>query len=187
MTTARPALLIVDMFTRFDFPEAHLVKLGALRAARQIARLRENFRHHRNPVIYANDNFANWQMDFKELVDACLETPGASSTIAGILRPAADDYFVLKPKHSAFLATPLVVLLAKLGCNRLVITGMTADSCIAATCFDSNAREYETVVIAEAVAGISARKNRALQLLKESKAAKVASVDSYLGRSSGRQ
>jgi nicotinamidase-related amidase len=179
MKKHRPALLIIDMFTLFDFQEAELVMHSALLAARQIARLGRQFRERGQPVIYANDNFANWQMDFKELVRACLRTEGPSSEIAKLLAPEPGDYFVLKPKHSAFLATPLAVLLAKLGANELVVTGMTAESCVAATCFDSNAREYETVVIREAVAGIATRKSTALRLLQQSKAARVISMKHY--------
>lgn len=181
MKKTTPALLIVDMFSRFDFPEADLIASSALNASKAVARLRQHFKAEGDPVIYANDNFANWQMDFKELVQECLAADGVSAKIATLLRPALDDYFVLKPKHSAFLATPLAALLAKLGCNQLVVCGMAADSCIASTCFDSNSREYETVVVPEAIAGIGARKARALQLLEDSQAAKVVPIDRYLG------
>lgn len=182
MSTPSPALLIIDMFTLFDFPDADQVKPDALRAARQIARLARHFRQRGLPVIHANDNFANWQMDFRELVAACLATDGASSAIAKALAPVPGDYFVLKPKHSAFLTTPLTVLLAKLGVNELVVCGMTAESCVAATCFDSNAREYDTVVIREAVAGKGAHKTTALRLLQDAKAAKVLRLATYLSR-----
>ena len=182
MTTPSPALLIIDMFTGFDFPEAGQVKPKALEAARHIATLAQRFRALGHPVIYANDNFANWQMDFKELVRLCLATEGESSAIAKILEPEHGDYFVLKPKHSAFLATPLAVLLAKLGVRELLVAGMTAESCITATCFDGNAREYDTIVVQEAVAGIGSRKTTALRLLEESKAATVLKLASYLRR-----
>jgi len=182
MSQSTPALLIIDMFTLFDFPEADQVKPRALQAARSIAVLARRFRERGNPVIYANDNFANWQMDFKELVGLCLATEGASSEIAQVLQPQPGDYFVLKPKHSAFLATPLTVLLAKLGVSELVVAGMTAESCIAATCFDSNAREYDTIVVQEAVAGIGSLRTTALRLLDDSKAARVLSLASYLRR-----
>lgn len=182
MKKPSPALVIIDMFTQFDFPEADLIKPSARQAAGHIARLARHFRHGQHPVIYANDNFANWQMDFKELVGACLETPGTSSEIARLLSPQKGDYFVLKPKHSAFLATPLSVLLAKLGVNELVVAGMTAESCVAATCFDSNAREFDTYLVREAVAGIGSRKSTALRLLQDSKAAKVLQMSSYLRR-----
>lgn len=182
MKKPSPALIIIDMFNQFDFPEAEQVTSSAVEAARHIARLMRHFHGREYPVIYANDNFANWQMDFKELVDVCAATEGASSVIANTLRPQQGDYFVLKPKHSAFLATPLAVLLAKLGVNELVVTGMTAESCVAATCFDSNAREYDTVVVREAVAGERSKKTTALRLLEESKAAKVLRITSYLRR-----
>jgi len=68
MKKTTPALLIVDMFSRFDFPEADLIASSALNASKAIARLRQHFKAEGDPVIYANDNFANWQMDFKELV-----------------------------------------------------------------------------------------------------------------------
>lgn len=182
MSQPIPALLIIDMFTLFDFPEAGQVKPEALKAARHIERLAQHFRKRDHPVIYANDNFANWQMDFKELVKLCLTTEGESSAIAKLLQPEHGDYFVLKPKHSAFLATPLTVLLAKLGVRELVIAGMTAESCITATCFDANAREYQTIVVQEAVAGIGSRKTTALRVLEESKAATVLKIASYLRR-----
>ena len=101
MNTPSPALLIIDMFTLFDFPEAGPVKPKALEAARHIARLAQHFRKRGHPVIYANDNFANWQMDFKELVRLCFTTEGESSAIAKLLQPEHGDYFVLKPKHSS--------------------------------------------------------------------------------------
>ncbi|WP_315385989.1 isochorismatase family cysteine hydrolase [uncultured Stenotrophomonas sp.] len=182
MSHSTPALLIIDMFTLFDFPEADQVKPKALQAAGKIAVLARRFRERGNPVIYANDNFANWQMDFKELVSVCLATEGESSAIAQILQPQPGDYFVLKPKHSAFLATPLSVLLAKLGVRELVVAGMTAESCITATCFDSNAREYETIVVQEAVAGIGSTRTTALRLLHDSKAARVVKLATYLRR-----
>lgn len=182
MSQSIPALVIIDMFTLFDFPEAGPVKPKALEAARHIERLAKHFRKRSHPVIYANDNFANWQMDFKELVRLCLTAEGEPSAIAKLLQPEHGDYFVLKPKHSAFLATPLTVLLAKLGVRELVIAGMTAESCITATCFDANAREYDTIVVQEAVAGIGSRKTTALRLLEESKAATVLKMASYLRR-----
>jgi len=182
MSQPIPALLIIDMFTLFDFPEAGQAKPEALKAAGHIERLAQHFRKRDHPVIYANDNFANWQMDFKELVKLCLTTEGESSAIAKLLQPEHGDYFVLKPKHSAFLATPLTVLLAKLGVRELVIAGMTAESCITATCFDANAREYQTIVVQEAVAGIGSRKTTALRVLEESKAATVLKIASYLRR-----
>jgi len=182
MAKPASALLIVDMFSKFDFPQAEALEASAIAAAKAIAQLREHFQVSGRPVIYANDNFADWQLDFKELVQVCLRCEGTPATIARILVPSPGDYFVLKPKHSAFLATPLSILLAKLGCNQLVIAGMAAESCITATCHDSNAREYDTIVVREAVAGMGSNKARALRLLEDASTATVVSLKTILAR-----
>jgi nicotinamidase-related amidase len=87
---------------------------------------------------------------------------------------------VLKPKHSAFLATPLPVLLAKLSVRRLWLSGMTADSCVLATALDANAREFDVVLAREAVAGRPSQKQRAMALLADSGAARVARIASLV-------
>ncbi len=180
MQTKPPALLIIDMFSKFDFPQAPAIEASALAAARKIAVLRRHFQQLGYPTIYANDNFCDWKRDFREHVQACLQTPGTSAEIARLLLPTEDDYAILKPKHSAFLASPLVILLAKLGVERLVVVGMAADSCVAATCFDANSREYDTVVVKEAVAGSGQSAKLALAMLEGAKAAKVMSMTSFL-------
>jgi len=39
-------------------------------------------------------------------------------------------YFVLKPMHSAFYATPLEILLRHLHVRRVITVGVTADQCV---------------------------------------------------------
>jgi len=50
--------------------------------------------------------------------------------IAELLRPQAEDYFVLKPKQSGFYFTSLDLLLKHLGAETLILTGLTGDICI---------------------------------------------------------
>ena len=120
-----------------------------------IARLRARFRAAGAPVIYVNDNFAHWRADFHALVAMCAHPDAAGATIASQLAPEADDFFVLKPRHSAFLATPLPFLLANLGTTRLVITGIAADACVLATAMDAHARDYRVEVVRDGVASRS--------------------------------
>jgi len=169
------ALLIIDLFSLFDFPQGRQLAPYAVRAAQRTARLRAAFDAHRCPVIYANDNFGNWQRDFPQLVEACRQKGGASARIVEYLAPSEEHYFILKPKHSAFLATPLPVLLAKLGTRRLVLAGMALDACVLATAIDANSREYATVVAREAVAALPDRRQPALQTLQRSGAVEVLS------------
>jgi nicotinamidase-related amidase len=167
------ALLIIDMISPFDFPEAPAMHADLLRAARQIQRLRETCHRSGRPVIYANDNFAHWRSGFHELVAMAGASGDIAREVASLLAPGPEDYFILKPKHSAFLATALPILLAKLGVDTLFLTGMTADACILSTAMDANAREYRVRVVREAVAGLAERKRWAFSLISASHAADV--------------
>lgn len=170
---SRAALLIIDVFSLFDFPEADELAPAAIDAAKEAARIRREFDKRQLPVIYANDNFGDWQRDFPQLVRDCRHNGGSSAEVVKHLGPGAGHYFVLKPKHSAFLATPLAILLAKLNVNQLVLCGMALDSCVLATALDANSREYRTVVARQAVAALPERREAALQVLERSGAAKV--------------
>ncbi len=176
----RAALLIIDVFSLFDFPKADLLAPSAVTASVEAARIRHEFDRRRLPVIYANDNFGNWQRDFPQLVKECLKKGGPSGVIAQNLRPRAGHYFVLKPKHSAFLATALPVLLSKLEISDLVLCGMALDSCVLATALDANSHEYSTIIAADAVAALPDRRTNALQLIHQSEAAKVMTTNSLL-------
>lgn len=163
------ALLVIDMMNLFDFDGGTALAKSAITCSRAIRRLRDRFDKAGAPVIYVNDNFSNWQGDFRELIAACQTSDGPSSTISRALSPRAGHYHVLKPKHSAFLGTPLAILLTKLGVQRLVLTGISADSCILSTATDANMREMELWIPGDAVAAITRdRKAKALSLIKAS-------------------
>ncbi|HBK45735.1 MAG TPA: cysteine hydrolase [Xanthomonadaceae bacterium] len=179
-TSGNPALLIIDMISAFDFPEATPLAPHILAAARTIRRLRARFHALGLPVIYANDNFANWRTDFAGLVAMASASGALGAQVSGMLEPDAADYFILKPKHSAFLATALPVLLAKLGVRRLFLTGMTADSCVLATAMDANAREYRVAVVSDGVAGMPGAKKAALAAMKASTAGEIVGAGAVL-------
>ncbi len=163
------ALLIVDMINLFDFEGGRPLAEAAAAIAPRIARLRQRFHDAGAPTLYVNDNFANWRGEFRDLLGACLEAEGPPSEIVRHLAPRAHDYYVLKPKHSGFLGTPLAILLAKLGMPRLVLAGLSTDSCILATAQGANMREYDLWVPSDCVAAISPeRSTRALKLMAAS-------------------
>jgi nicotinamidase-related amidase len=105
------ALLLIDVINDLDFPEGDQLLRHALPMARQIATLKRRARAEGIPVIYVNDNFGRWRSDFSAQVEHCLEDGVCGKPVAELLRPAKDDYFVLKPKHSGFFSTTLDTLL----------------------------------------------------------------------------
>jgi predicted amidohydrolase len=120
------------------------------------------------PVVYANDNSGQWRSDFKFVVHGSLESTGPGADITRALEPAAQDYFVLKPKHSAFFATPFEILLDHLGTRRLIIAGVSGDQCAINTAADARMRDFEVAVPADCVASLTpARNQRAIEHLRD--------------------
>jgi nicotinamidase-related amidase len=171
--SAPAALLVIDMIGLLDFPRAARMAPRAVAAARRIQALRRGFHDHDWPVIFVNDNFARWRSDFHEQVAMAVHAGGAPCEIATRLDPGPRDHFVLKPKHSAFLATPLPVLLAKLGVRRLLLTGMALESCVLATAIDANSREFDVAVVRDGVAGLPELAAPTLKVLEGSGTAQV--------------
>ncbi len=150
------ALLLIDVINDFDFEGAERLVRFAIPAARKIARLKERAKQNKVPVIYVNDNFGQWQSDFRQQVDRCAGSEGPAGKIVEMLRPAPDDYFVLKPKHSGFFSTPLDVLLNHLGTSKLILTGFAADICVLYTANDAYMRDFSLIVATDCVASESA-------------------------------
>ena len=146
------ALLLIDFMNPFDYAGAELLAPRAIRAAQNTGRLKARMREARVPVIYANDNFGRWESDFEAVVANCRDRGGASARIAELLAPAAGDRSILKPRHSAFFGTPLEFLLDELGADTLVLTGISADSCIMFTAHDAYLRQYALWVPGDCVA-----------------------------------
>ncbi len=168
------ALLIIDMINLFDFPGGQALAQQARPVARRLHTLKQRFRAAGAPVIYVNDNFMHWQADFKEIVAISSHPDAPGAEIATVLRPEPDDYFILKPKHSAFLATPLPLLLAQLAVRRLVLTGLATDSCILATAMDAHAREYVVEIPRDGVASRSTRlRDQALSAMHDASCAAI--------------
>ena len=154
------ALLIVDMISHWRFPGAEALLAQSARMAPHIAALKARCRRAGVPAIYANDNHGRWRSDFRRVVDESLAQGGAGARITTLLAPDDDDYFVLKPKHSGFFATPLDLLLQHLQARRLIITGVATDQCVTTTAVDARMRDYEVIVPRDCVATEDAARNR---------------------------
>jgi nicotinamidase-related amidase len=168
------AVIVLDMINDLEFPEGEAVLRAALPAAERIAALAARARAARVPVIFANDNFGRWRSELDEVIEHVLHGRVRGQPLAERLRPEGDDYVVLKPKHSAFFATPLDTLLKHLGTEQLVLTGLTAEMCILFTAMDAHIRDFDLHVPADCVAGASPERTReALRYLEEVLGAEV--------------
>ncbi|HVG19870.1 MAG TPA: isochorismatase family cysteine hydrolase [Blastocatellia bacterium] len=164
---AHAALLLIDVINDFEFEGAEALFEHALPMARRTAELKKRAKRAGVPVIYINDNFGKWQSDFQKLIKHCLETPARGRPIVELLKPDEDDYFVLKPKHSAFFSTTLDTLLNYLKVGTLIITGVAGDICVLFTASDAFMRDFHLIVPADCVASNDPQDNdNALQHMK---------------------
>jgi nicotinamidase-related amidase len=178
------ALLILDMISDFRFPEGEQAARAARRIAPHVAKLKERVHHAGFAVIYVNDNPGKWQSDGPALVRKALSERSLGAQVASMLKPGEDDYFILKPRHSAFYATPLELLLEHIGARRLILTGVSSHQCVLFTATDAHVRDFEIVVPSDCVASPSAAQTRfALKYFRDALGASVAPLSSLrLGR-----
>jgi nicotinamidase-related amidase len=145
-------VLLIDLINDFEFDGADPMFKNTLAIAQPIAKLKKNAKAAGIPVIYVNDNFGKWQSDFRKLVDHCVEDNVKGKPIAQLLRPDEQDYFVLKPKHSAFYSTSLDLLLRYLKANTLILTGIAGNICVLFTASDGYMRDFNLLVPQDCIA-----------------------------------
>ncbi len=171
-------LLLIDVINDLEFEGAEALAAQAVPMAERIAVLKRRAKAAGIPAIYVNDNFGRWQSDFNKVVEHCLEDGVRGEAVARLLRPEEDDYFVLKPKHSAFYATTLDTLLHYLGAKRLILTGMAGNICILFSANDGYMRDYHLVVPADCVASNTPELNaHALEQMRDVLKADISASD----------
>jgi len=162
------ALLLIDVINDLEFPEAEQMLDAAMKMARQIARLKKRAHRARVPAIYVNDNFGKWKSDFRATIEHCAEKNVRGREIVKMLKPAEQDYFVLKPKHSGFFSTSLEMLLRYLGSETLILTGIAGNFCVLFTANDAYMRDYKLIVPRDCTVSNTAKENEeALQLMRK--------------------
>ena len=154
------ALIILDVLSDFRFPDGEAVLRAARRIAPRIARLKSKAREAGMATLYVNDNPGRWRSNLPALLEHCSAPPALGPDVIAQLTPDADDYFIMKPRHSGFYATPLEVLLKHLGAERLVLTGVSSHQCVLFTASDAHVRNFELIVPRDCVGAPTAGDTR---------------------------
>jgi nicotinamidase-related amidase len=157
---APAVLLLIDVINDLEFEGGERLLEHALPMAERLAAFKRRARAAGIPAIYANDNFGRWKSDFASQVRHCTGDAVRGRALARLLVPEADDYFVLKPKHSAFFATPLETLLRYLGTTSMILAGLTTDICVLFTAADVYLRDLQLIVAEDCVAAIEPEDHR---------------------------
>jgi nicotinamidase-related amidase len=152
---AGDALLVIDAINDLRFPAARKLLPWAMKLVGRLSAFLSKARRGGMPVIYANDNFGHWRSNFAEVYSHCTRPGALGRTMSRRLKPMRSDYFILKPKHSAFFATSLVPLLEHLGVKRLILSGIATNLCVLFTAHDAYMHGYSIVVLSDCCAAES--------------------------------
>jgi nicotinamidase-related amidase len=149
------ALLVIDVLNDLEFPGGETILPWALKLASRLAAFRARAHRHGLPVIYANDNFGFWHSSADEVYAHATRPSVRGREIGRKLKPARRDYFILKPRHSAFFATSLIPLLEFLQVKRLILAGIATNLCVLFTAHDAHMHGYPMLVLSDCCAAES--------------------------------
>lgn len=148
---ATSVLLIIDMISDFQFEDGSLLAKQCAAIVPTIVQLRDSLLEAGGKVVYVNDTAGTWTMDRTALLEKAAASNSKGRSIVEALAPLDDSVMLLKPKHSAFFATPLDLLLQSLHAKTLILTGMTTHMCIVFTAIDAYMRDFQIIIPKDAV------------------------------------
>ena len=152
---AGDVLLIIDCINDLEFEGGEKVLPWALKLAAKLDRFRKGAHRAGLPVVYVNDNFGNWQSNFLEVYRHCTRAGARGAGVSKRLKPGAADFFMLKPRHSAFFSSSLIPLLEHLGARRLILAGIATNICVLFSAHDAHMYRYPLVVFSDCCAAES--------------------------------
>lgn len=155
---APAALLLIDVINDLEFPGGEALLPRAMAMAGALSGLKARAARVGLPCIYVNDNFGRWRSSFQDMITHCKEHSCGADVFADLL-PQERDYFILKPRHSAFFHTPLELLLDDLEVGTVVLTGLAGNICVLFTAHDAHMRDFRVVVAGDATASNSVAQN----------------------------
>ncbi len=158
------ALILIDVINDMEFDSGEALFRNALPVARNLAALKKRAHKAGIATIYVNDNFGKWRSDFRTQLDHVLDDGVRGEPIAKLLRPAREDYFVLKAKHSGFYDTQLDLLIDYLHVKTVILGGFATDMCVLFTASDAYLRDLDIIVPPDCCAAATMEHhNQALQ------------------------
>lgn len=161
-------LLIVDVINDLEFPDNEYLVEQSGRLAERIRELKKRCKALGIPTIYVNDNHGRWRSDIQEVVKQSQWADAPGRRLVHALSPDADDYVVLKPRHSAFFATPLELILEYLGARTIILAGITTNACVLISAGEVFLRGYRMIVPSDCVAALTPdAQGKALKLMEE--------------------
>lgn len=149
-----PALLIIDMCMAYLDPAAPLYA-GIEAEHGQVKRLLDAFRVVKRPVVHTRVEYGAGGADgglFYKKVSAlkCFDKGNPFAQPPEDLAPGDDEIVVTKQYASAYFGTSLASTLRALGCDSVVITGVSTSGCVRASALDTLQSGFIPLVVEDA-------------------------------------
>ncbi|WP_442597309.1 isochorismatase family cysteine hydrolase [Neobacillus sp. D3-1R] len=162
---SKTALIIIDIMNPFEFEHGRTLAEKTLQILLPLQQLKAYFKQNRLPIIYVNDHFNLWQANLEKIIQHCQND--LNQTILHKLKPSEEDYFLIKPKHSAFFGTALHTLLHQLKVETLVLAGIAGNICVLFSAVDAYMREFKLKVPSNCIASVDDQDQKyALTMMK---------------------
>jgi nicotinamidase-related amidase len=155
----RDALLVIDVLTDFRHEGGDALLESFREHQPAIVRLLDDARRRGMPVIYANDSHGSWEWDTGAWCRQMLERSRAGSLLEEVA-PRDGDALVRKTRYSAFDHTPLAMVLAGHGAQRVLLAGTATEMCVAQTAIQAREVGFKVTVLVSACAEVDARDAR---------------------------
>jgi ureidoacrylate peracid hydrolase len=173
---ARTALLVVDLQNDFCSPGGFFERAGhdigpTAAVVPRVAELAARARAAGVPVVYTMTVRDEPQVQklrpARHPADGSGERRGNDRYLRGAwgteiadgVRPQPGDLVVEKPRQSGFHRTSLEELLRERGVTTLAVTGVTTNCCVDTTVRDAYMRDFDVLVLADAVAAFGAERH----------------------------
>ncbi|MFD2680017.1 isochorismatase family cysteine hydrolase [Bacillus seohaeanensis] len=175
----KTALLVIDIINPFDFKHGETLAHHTKKIINPLRNLIKCCRQQKVPVIFINDHYNLWKADYREIIKRCRNN--LSEEVIDALQPLEDDFFLIKPKHSAFYGTALNTLLHHLDVENLIITGIAGNICVLFTANDAYMREFNLYIPEDTIASVSNKDNQyALTMMKNVLKAKIEKAENII-------
>lgn len=172
------AVLIIDMINDFKFSHGETLLNQTKKMLPNIQSLKKYAKDNHYPIIYVNDHYNLWQADLQRIYKKCLNEQNRD--VLDQIVPHETDYFLIKPKHSAFHQTALQALLSELGIRHLIISGIAGNICVLFTANDAYMREYTLSVPEDGIASNDEQDNTyALKMMENVLKADITPIRSF--------
>lgn len=153
MNNEKPALLIIDM-VKDNFKDEKKIPITpfAREIISPINRLIDEFRKEGWPIVFSTDAFKKEDFIFKGKMKPHSLAGTEGAEVIDELSRKEEDYWLPKPRFSAFFDTELEKWLKERGITLCAVAGIATNFCVLTTAMDALCHDFKAVLVQDCTA-----------------------------------